>query len=93
MSGAPILQVSGLGKRFGGFIALADSLACVGTVTNLATTVGVTVGDLIDRIQGMVGRSLPVIETEDRKRPAASEVFTLLGSAKLAGEPNIARCA
>lgn len=69
-----------------GFIALAWSSSSIGCVTNLATTVGVTVGDLIDRIQAIVGRTLPVRETEERKRPEASEVFKLLGSAKLAKE-------
>lgn len=67
-----------------GFQALAESHECVGTVTNLATTVGVTVGELIDRVQRIVGRSLPVVETEERKRPEASEVFKLLGCAQLA---------
>ena len=69
-----------------GFIALANSSAAIGCVTNLATTVGVTVGELIDLIQSIVGSKLPVREIEERKRPEASEVFKLLGSAKLAQE-------
>ena len=85
-SRTPVRDMVFVEDTVAGFIALADSPACIGTVTNLATTVGVTVGDLIDRIQAIVGRQLPVVETEDRKRPAASEVFTLLGSAKLAAE-------
>jgi NAD dependent epimerase/dehydratase len=69
-----------------GFLALADSPACVGRVTNLATGVGVTVGELIDQILALVGRRPPVIEAEERKRPEASEVFKLLGSAERARE-------
>jgi NAD dependent epimerase/dehydratase len=69
-----------------GFLALAGASASIGCVTNLATTVGVTVGELIDLIQAIVGRNVPVRETEERKRPEASEVFKLLGSAKLAKE-------
>lgn len=69
-----------------GFLALADSPQCVGTVTNLATGIGVTVGELIDRIQQLAGKQLPVIEKDERKRPEASEVFKLLGSARLASE-------
>jgi NAD dependent epimerase/dehydratase len=69
-----------------GFLDLADSSACVGCVTNLATGVGVTVGELIDRIMGLVGRQLPIVEAEERKRPEASEVFKLLGSAERAQE-------
>ncbi|MEQ1826922.1 MAG: SDR family NAD(P)-dependent oxidoreductase [Pirellula sp.] len=63
-----------------GFLAIAQSDACVGQVTNLATGVGVTVGELADRIQNAVGKNLPVIESADRIRPEKSEVFTLLGA-------------
>lgn len=69
-----------------GFIAISESDACIGKVTNLATGQGVTIGSLVERIQRIVGRELPVIETAERKRPGASEVFRLLGSAKQAQE-------
>jgi NAD dependent epimerase/dehydratase len=69
-----------------GFIALADSPACVGQVTNLATGVGVSVGELTERIMRLVGRRLSIVETEERKRPEKSEVFKLIGSAALAKE-------
>jgi NAD dependent epimerase/dehydratase len=64
-----------------GFVALADAADAVGRVTNLATGVGVSVGELVERIGRIVGRSLPVVSSEDRRRPAASEVYRLLGSA------------
>jgi dTDP-glucose 4,6-dehydratase len=67
-----------------GFCAVGDSEACIGKVTNLATGVGVTVGDVVERVQKLVGRHLPVVEDADRKRPEASEVFRLLGSAEKA---------
>jgi NAD dependent epimerase/dehydratase len=82
----PVRDMVFVADTVAGFLAVGASPACVGHVTNLATGVGVTVGDLIDRIQGMVGRSLPVVEADQRKRPPTSEVFTLLGSARLAGE-------
>lgn len=85
-SRSPVRDMVYVEDTVAGFIALADSDRCVGHVTNLATTVGVTVGELIDRIQRIVGRDLPVVETAERKRPEASEVFTLLGSADLARE-------
>ncbi len=69
-----------------GFIECGESEACIGEVTNLATNVGVSIGDLIDRIQNLAGTSLPVTERDERKRPEKSEVFTLLGSAELAKE-------
>jgi NAD dependent epimerase/dehydratase len=67
-----------------GFIDIGNCDACVGEVTNLATNVGVTIGDLIDQIKDIVGRDLPVVERDERKRPANSEVFKLLGSAEQA---------
>ncbi len=67
-----------------GFAAIADSKACIGEVTNLATGVGVTVGELTDKIQRLLSKELPVTETAARVRPENSEVFTLLGSAQKA---------
>jgi NAD dependent epimerase/dehydratase len=64
-----------------GFVEVAVAAECVGKVTNLATGVGVSVGELVERIQRIVGRHVPVLQTEDRRRPAASEVYRLLGSA------------
>jgi dTDP-glucose 4,6-dehydratase len=69
-----------------GFLALADSPACIGQVTNLATGAGVTVGELIERIASLVGRRLSVVESDERKRPDTSEVFRLIGSADRALE-------
>jgi NAD dependent epimerase/dehydratase len=69
-----------------GLLALADSSACVGQPTNLATGVGVAVGELVERIVGLVGRRIPVIEVEERKRPHTSEVSRLIGSATRAAE-------
>jgi dTDP-glucose 4,6-dehydratase len=69
-----------------GFLALAESEACLGAVTNLATGHGVTVGQVIDKVLALVGRTLPVVVEEQRVRPEASEVFTLIGSSKKALE-------
>jgi NAD dependent epimerase/dehydratase len=63
-----------------GFRHVGQSDKCIGEVTNLATGVGVTVGELIDRVQSILGKSLPVIESSERVRPEKSEVFTLLGA-------------
>jgi NAD dependent epimerase/dehydratase len=83
-SRTPVRDMVFVQDTVAGFKAVADSAACLGRVTNLATGVGVTVGELIERIQAIVGRKAPVVETDLRKRPEASEVFTLLGSAKQA---------
>ena len=83
---SPVRDMVFVADTVAGFMALAQSEKCIGTVTNLATTVGVTVGELVERIKRLAGRDVPVVETQERKRPEASEVFTLLGSAKLAAE-------
>lgn len=80
----PVRDMVYVADTAAGFVALAESDAAVGRATNLATGVGVTVGELVDRIQRIVGRSLPVIEEAQRVRPEASEVFTLLGNAAAA---------
>lgn len=80
----PVRDMVYVGDTVAGFMALSKSEATLGVVTNLATTVGVTVGELMERILAIVGRNLPIRETEERKRPEASEVFKLLGSAELA---------
>jgi NAD dependent epimerase/dehydratase len=80
----PVRDMVYVADTAAGFIALAEADAAVGRATNLATGVGVTVAELVDRIQRIVGRGLPVIEESQRVRPEASEVFTLLGSAAAA---------
>lgn len=82
----PVRDMVFVEDTIAGFMALAKSSTSIGCVTNLATTTGVTVGKLIDQIQSIVGRHVPVIETDERKRPESSEVFKLLGSAKRAKE-------
>ena len=85
-SRTPVRDMVFVEDTVSGFLALANSDACIGRVTNLATGVGVTVGDLLDRILALVDRRVPVVETEERKRPEASEVFKLIGSAERANE-------
>lgn len=75
-----------VGDTVAGFIALADSDDCIGRVTNLATGVAVTVGELVQRVERLLGRGLSVVASEERKRPENSEVFQLLGCAKAARE-------
>jgi NAD dependent epimerase/dehydratase len=69
-----------------GFIAVADTPECVGKATNLASGVGVSVGELVERVLETIGRQLPVVPAEERRRPEASEVRRLIGSARQARE-------
>jgi NAD dependent epimerase/dehydratase len=82
----PVRDLVFVADTVAGFLAVADSPACIGRVTNLATGVGVTVGGLVERALRLVGRRLPVTEARERRRPEDSEVFTLIGSAAAAEE-------
>ena len=57
-----------------GFLAVAESSGCIGEVTNLATGIGVTIGDLLDRIVGAGGPQGDGGGTESAsvRRPARS---------------------
>ncbi len=77
----PVRDLVYVKDTIAGFMAIAEAPDCIGTVTNLATGVGVSIGDLVERVLAIVGRKLPVIQTADRQRPATSEVFKLLGCA------------
>jgi NAD dependent epimerase/dehydratase len=83
---APVRDFVFVDDTAAGFIAVSENDACVGTVTNLATGVGVTVGDVIARVSEHLGRSFKIIETDERKRPTGSEVYELRGSAAAARE-------
>jgi NAD dependent epimerase/dehydratase len=68
-----------------GFIAAATSSdEALGEVVNLGTGVGVTIGDVVDRVGKIVGKKLNVTTNDDRLRPEKSEVLTLLCSAEKA---------
>lgn len=75
-----------VGDTVAGFTAVAGADGCIGRVTNLATGCAVTVGELVERVLQIVRRDVPVVPTDERRRPAASEVYRLIGSATQARE-------
>lgn len=60
-----------------GFVRLAEVDACLGEEINLGTGQEIRIGDLADRIIALVGREVRIVESEERKRPAHSEVARL----------------
>lgn len=68
-----------------GFLAIADELACVGEVVNLATGTAISIGDLAARIQSVAATQCSIVESAERVRPKGSEVEALLGAAVKAG--------
>ncbi len=68
-----------------GFLAAADTPACVGKVTNLGTGHGVSIGDLAQLLADLAGRpGVRIIADPQRLRPPASEVERLVADATAA---------
>jgi dTDP-glucose 4,6-dehydratase len=63
-----------------GFIRIADCDAALGEEVNLGTGTDVSIGNLVERIERIMGRPLPVELDEQRVRPQKSEVMRLLSS-------------
>ena len=60
-----------------GFVKLAEADACLGEEINLGTGREIRIGDLAKKIVTLVGRDVRITESEERKRPAHSEVARL----------------
>lgn len=68
-----------------GFLAAATAgEAVLGEVLNLGTGVGVTIGEVVDRVGRRLNKKLNVETQDDRLRPEKSEVLQLLCSAEKA---------
>src|SRR5262249_17745552 len=61
-----------------GFLAVAESDAAVGQVTNIGTGTGVTMQQLVDQCCEIVGRRPTIAVDESRIRPELSEVMRLV---------------
>lgn len=67
-----------------GFAAIAECDAAIGRAVNIGRGSDVSIGDLVERIGRILGRTLEVETDADRVRPAASEVERLLSGTALA---------
>jgi NAD dependent epimerase/dehydratase len=63
-----------------GMIALARSKATIGETVNLGSGRGVTIGELVKKIEKIAGKKIYVRRDGARVRPAKSEVFKLIAS-------------
>jgi NAD dependent epimerase/dehydratase len=61
-----------------GFIAAVGSEAVVGETLQLGTGEDVSVGELVEAVQSLLGRELEVVQEEQRMRPELSEVMRLV---------------
>jgi NAD dependent epimerase/dehydratase len=69
-----------------GVIRCAEADGVIGEVINLGTGVEVSVGEVANRILALVGRELPIVQSDERIRPAASEVERLIADNRRAKE-------
>jgi NAD dependent epimerase/dehydratase len=69
-----------------GFCRIAECDAAVGQVVHLGTGQAVSVGDLVGLLGAITGKSKPVVQTAERRRPEKSEVYTLLSNPARARE-------
>jgi dTDP-glucose 4,6-dehydratase len=77
---APTRDFTYVSDTVEGFLQLAESDATVGQEVNLGTGSEVSIGDLVQHINAVVGRDLPVRQKEERVRPKTSEVNRLLSN-------------
>jgi NAD dependent epimerase/dehydratase len=69
-----------------GFLAIAESDATVGRVVNIGRGDDLTIGELVEKIAGLLDRPIEVEADPVRVRPPASEVGRLLAGTALAKE-------
>ena len=60
-----------------GFIKIAESPDAIGEVMNIGSGTTISIGELAERIIGLMGEKKQVVHEEDRLRPPASEVMEL----------------
>ena len=60
-----------------GFIKVAESPRSVGEVINIGGGFEISIGDLATKICSLMGKELPIVSEEQRKRPTKSEVNRL----------------
>ena len=69
-----------------GFLAVAESPQSIGQEINVGSGVEISIGDLVDRIIALTGRSVRVVTQSERLRPPRSEVERLLADNRKARE-------
>ncbi len=77
---APTRDFTYVSDTVEGFLQLAQCDAAVGQEVNLGTGSEVSIGDLVQRINAIIGRSLPIRKKDERVRPETSEVTRLLSN-------------
>lgn len=83
---APSRDFTYVDDTVAGFLRIAECDAAIGEEVNLGTGVAVTIGELVQRIFRIIGKSPKVVTEPQRMRPEKSEVMRLLSANKRAAE-------
>lgn len=73
----PLRDFNYVGNTVDGFLALGRADAAVGRVVNIGFGSCVSIGELVDMVQDILGTAKPVLTESRRVRPAGSEVMKL----------------
>jgi NAD dependent epimerase/dehydratase len=74
----PVRDLNYVKDTVAGFIKIAETPEAEGQVTNIGSGVGITIGDLAQRILGLMKIDKPIVQDDQRLRPSKSEVFKLI---------------
>ena len=74
----PVRDLNYVSDIVEGFIKVAESPRAIGEVINVGSGKSVSIGELAERIVGMVGGDKRIVTEDERVRPEASEVMELL---------------
>jgi dTDP-glucose 4,6-dehydratase len=75
-----------VGDTVAGFLAVGSSDEAVGQVINIGSGRTVAIGEVVDIVAKLIGKTLEVITDPDRVRPEKSEVGLLLADTRKAAE-------
>ena len=76
----PVRDFNFVKDTVSGFIALSQCDAAIGQAVNIASGVGVSIGELAQMIAKVIGKEVAITEDPARIRPPSSEVERLIGS-------------
>ena len=83
---APRRDLTFVSDTVEGFVRIAESDAAIGQEVNLGSGRSVSIGELAERIVSLVGRDIPIRQSEERIRPQGSEVVDLVADTSRARE-------
>jgi nucleoside-diphosphate-sugar epimerase len=75
---SPVRDLNYVGDTVEGFIKVAENSRAVGEVINLGSGKSVSIGELAEKIVGLLGGGKQIVTAEERLRPEGSEVLELL---------------